>query len=211
MVIEAFHKQIMYFTSTIYYSRLYLTCIFALLCSTGPDWLVVSATFIPCDQIFYIFVVCFYNTYVTVVRFFNFFFNMALNDYEIETFLNIPIESEDEYADGFELSDDEDINEVNNKFWGKPLVNFLYTRLPTMCTSIYFRILPCTSKYFHVLPCISIYFQVLPCISVYFQVLPYNSKYFHTLLSNTSMYISKYFNLPIITFLNTFNMLYITC
>ncbi|XP_022175570.1 piggyBac transposable element-derived protein 3-like [Myzus persicae] len=36
---------------------------------------------------------------------------MALNDYEIETFLNIPIESEDEYADGFELSDDEDINE----------------------------------------------------------------------------------------------------
>lgn len=111
MVIEAFHKQIMYFTSTIYYSRLYLTCIFALLCSTGPDWLVVSATFIPCDQIFYIFVVCFYNTYVTVVRFFNFFFNMALNDYEIETFLNIPIESEDEYADGFELSDDEDINE----------------------------------------------------------------------------------------------------
>ncbi|KAF0770169.1 piggyBac transposable element-derived protein 3-like [Aphis craccivora] len=36
---------------------------------------------------------------------------MALNDNEIETFLNIPIDSEDEYADGFELSDDEDINE----------------------------------------------------------------------------------------------------
>lgn len=41
---------------------------------------------------------------------------MALNDYEIETFLNIPIESEDEYADGFELRDDEDINDVNNKY-----------------------------------------------------------------------------------------------
>ncbi|KAL4126036.1 hypothetical protein QTP88_010268 [Uroleucon formosanum] len=36
---------------------------------------------------------------------------MALNDYEIETLLNIPIESEDEYADGFELSGDENINE----------------------------------------------------------------------------------------------------
>lgn len=41
---------------------------------------------------------------------------MALNDNEIETFLNIPIDSEDEYADGFELSDDEDINEVNNNY-----------------------------------------------------------------------------------------------
>lgn len=50
------------------------------------------------------------------MRFFKFFLNMALNDYEIETFLNIPIESEDEYADGFELSDDENINEVNNKY-----------------------------------------------------------------------------------------------
>lgn len=41
---------------------------------------------------------------------------MALNDYEINTYLNIPIECEDEYADGFDLSDDEEINEVNNKY-----------------------------------------------------------------------------------------------
>lgn len=57
---------------------------------------------------------------------------MALNDYEIETFLNIPIESEDEYADGFELSDDEDINEVNNKkyilYWTAHFCNHNFYR-----------------------------------------------------------------------------------
>lgn len=36
------------------------------------------------------------------------FVKMSIDNIEIKTFLNIPLDHEDEYADGFELSDDED-------------------------------------------------------------------------------------------------------